>query len=111
MNQRISEARGHGAITAFVATVALVGIGCGQTPEVDRIGTAEISVHALSAASISSANLTVSGDALPKPRMQALYQTNGQWGAVLGGLPAAKGYTFSTTAVAIDGTVYSGSTS
>jgi hypothetical protein len=86
-------------------------MGCGQTTENEQVGGAEVSVHALAASSIISASLTVSGDALPKPRTEALLKGSGQWGATLGGLPAAKGYTFTATAVATDGTVYSGSTS
>lgn len=101
----------HWAMAALAATLAIAPIGCGQATNPDSTGAAQVSVQALSADALSSVTITVAGPALTAPRTEALFKTNGQWSGLLGGLPAADGYTFTANALATDGTRYDGAQS
>jgi hypothetical protein len=111
MRTAIFGKRGRLSASTLVTVLALAGAGCGQNPTAEQTGGAQVRVHALAAVGISSVNVTVSGAALPKPRTEALFNTGGEWGGILGGLPAGTGYTFTATATTADGTEYSGATS
>jgi len=99
----------HVSVAAWLASLTL--LGCSSRPTSDSpSGNAEITVLALSAADVVSVQVTVSGPALPSSRTSSLYSRSGQWGAILGSLPAGSGYTFTAAAKATSGAVvYTGS--
>ncbi|WP_147447134.1 Ig-like domain-containing protein [Corallococcus sp. CA054B] len=104
------ESRSGLTCLALSLVLALAGCGGAQQPE-DAEGSAQAVVtlpQALSASDVARVELTVSGAGMTT-RTDALVKTGGQWGGVLGQLPAGTGRTFSAQAFDSTNTVrYSG---
>jgi alpha-tubulin suppressor-like RCC1 family protein len=97
----------------FVLALVLALVGCGTQREVAE-GSAQAVVtlpQALSASDVTRVELTVSGAGMTT-RTDALVKTGGQWGGVLGQLPAGTGRTFRAQAFDASNTVrYAGEVS
>ncbi|WP_253908853.1 RCC1 domain-containing protein [Corallococcus exiguus] len=100
------ESRSGLAVLALGLMLALAG--CGSDPKKKaQEGSAQAGVtlpQALSASDVTRVELTVSGDGMTT-RTDALVKTGGQWGGVLGQLPAGTGRTFSAQAFDSSNTV------
>ncbi|WP_244238502.1 RCC1 domain-containing protein [Corallococcus terminator] len=105
---RSGSRSGLAVLAALGLVLALAG--CGAQQEVPE-GSAQAVVtlpQALSASDVARVELTVSGAGMTT-RTDALVKTAGQWGGVLGQLPAGDGRTFSAQAFDASHTVrYSG---
>ncbi|WP_233612067.1 Ig-like domain-containing protein [Corallococcus sp. AB045] len=100
------ENRSRLACLALGLVLALAGCGGAQQPE-EAEGSAQAVVtlpQALSASDVARVELTVSGTGMTT-RTDALVKTGGQWGGVLGQLPAGTGRTFSAQAFDSSNTV------
>ena len=64
-------------------------------------GSADLTVHALSALDVSSVVATVSGPAFPAPKTVTLYARGsaGNWGGLIGSLPVGSNYVFTVSAL------------
>ena len=111
MQRRSSGPLRSSPLAAIVAGLALAACGA-QRSQSSASGEVELAVQALSSADVAGVSVTVAGPALPAPRVSILYARGAQWGALLGGLPAGTGYTFTVAATDAGGTViYTGSAS
>jgi Calcineurin-like phosphoesterase/Bacterial Ig domain len=111
MKRSLACPRPHVCLAALLASIALAGCSSGTTAD-STLGSARVAVLALSTADVVGVQVTVSGSALPSPRVSSLYAHGGQWGAILGSLPAGSGYTFTAAAKNASGVViYTGSAS
>ncbi|RYZ43249.1 MAG: kelch-like protein [Myxococcaceae bacterium] len=100
------ESRSGLAVLALGLVLALAGCGGAQGHEA-REGSAQAVVtlpQALSASDVTRVELTASGAGMTT-RTDALVKTGGQWGGVLGQLPAGGGRTFSAQAFDASNTV------
>ncbi|WP_158625733.1 RCC1 domain-containing protein [Corallococcus carmarthensis] len=100
------ESRSRLAALALSLVLALAGCGGAQGQEAQE-GSAQAVVtlpQALSASDVARVELTVSGAGMTT-RTDALVKTGGQWGGVLGQLPAGSGRTFSAQAFDSSNTV------
>ena len=96
---------------AFAAFALLTG--CSPTPTA-ATGGADLTVKALlSAADVSGVTATITGSALPSPRVVALSSRDAEtWGAFIGSLPVGSGYVFTVSATdASSKPIYSGAAS
>ena len=111
MKRTLSSPRPVTHLAALLASLALAA--CSTPPSTEpSSGTAEMQVLALSSADVTTVSVTVAGPALPSPRVSSLFARGGQWGGILGGLPAGTGYTFTVAAKDLAGTlIYSGAAS
>jgi len=81
-------------ILAFAATAVM---GCAQTG--DDEGSAQISVRALSLASVVALDVSVTGAGISTPVVGELFQqADGTWSALLGRIPVGTGRTFTASA-------------
>ncbi|RKH01016.1 RCC1 domain-containing protein [Corallococcus carmarthensis] len=98
-----SESRCGLAVLAMGLVLALAG--CGEQQVLEGSAQAVVTLpQALSASDIARVELTVSGAGMTT-RTDALVKTGGQWGGVLGQLPAGTGRTFSARAFDASNTV------
>ncbi|WP_233595705.1 MULTISPECIES: Ig-like domain-containing protein [Corallococcus] len=97
------------AVLALGLVLALAGCGSAQQDVAEGSAQAVVTMsQALSASDVARMELTVSGAGMTT-RTDALVKTGGQWGGVLGQLPAGSGRTFSAQAFDASNTVrYSG---
>jgi hypothetical protein len=89
------------ALTAVVAAI----VGCG--PADDAAGASRLVVQmsdALSAADVSSVELTISAADIGTPMVRNLQKSGGVWQGVIGGIPAGPGRTFTASAYNSGGT-------
>ncbi|RYZ43260.1 MAG: kelch-like protein [Myxococcaceae bacterium] len=99
------ESRSGLAVLALSLVLALAG--CGRAQQEAQEGSAQAVVtlpQGLSASDVTRVELTVSGAGMTT-RTDALVKTGGQWGGVLGQLPAGTGRTFSAQAFDASNTV------
>ncbi|NOK34438.1 hypothetical protein HMI49_14645 [Corallococcus exercitus] len=100
------ESRSGLACLALGLMLALVGCGGSRSPA-EAEGSAQVVLtvpQALSASDVVRVELTTSGPGMTT-RTDALVKTGGQWGGVLGQLPAGTGRTFSAQAFDASNTV------
>ena len=73
---------------------------CGQNNQPSAMGSADVSVQALSAVPLGPVTVTISGPALyaPKPVTLSPQGSGGSYGALISSLPAGSNYTFTVSA-------------
>ncbi len=81
------------------ALAGLLLAACGNETTPSPTGSAELTVHALSAADVTSVTATVSGPALSASRTVTLFSRSTlDWGALIGLLPAGSNYVITVAA-------------
>ncbi|RKG89198.1 kelch-like protein [Corallococcus sp. CA049B] len=101
------ERRSRSGLAVLALSLVLALTGCGEQSMAVAEGSAQAVVtlpQALSASDVTRVELTVSGAGMTT-RTDALVKTGGQWGGVLGQLPAGAGRTFSAQAFDSSNTV------
>ncbi|NOK38261.1 kelch-like protein [Corallococcus exercitus] len=98
------ESRSGLALLALGLVLALAGCGDAQPAQEGSAQAVVTLPQALSASDVARVELTVSGPGMTT-RTDALVKTGGQWGGVLGQLPAGTGRTFSAQAFDASNTV------
>lgn len=85
-------------MAAVLGTAAVTGLmGCGKD-KIDAIGSASVSVKALSIADIASVTVTVQGATMPAPITVPLTKNGAQYSALVSSLPVGTDYTFTASA-------------